>query len=238
MATIALITGANKGIGLETARGLGKGGSTVLIGSRDAGRGQKAAKELEAEGIRAQAIQLDVTDSASIQAAAKQIAAQFGHLDILVNNAGVLLDRGHTPSAIDLDTVRRTYDVNVFGVIAVTQAMLPLLRKSAAGRIVNLSSTLGSIGTVGNPSFNWPPMLAYCSSKSALNAVTVQFANELRGTKIKVNAACPGYCATDINGHSGPRTAQQGAMTPIRLATLPEDGPTGGMFDDDGSIPW
>jgi NAD(P)-dependent dehydrogenase (short-subunit alcohol dehydrogenase family) len=238
MATIALITGANKGIGLETARGLGKGGSTVLIGSRDASRGQKAAKELEAEGIRAQAIQLDVTDSASIQAATKQIAAQFGHLDILVNNAGVLLDRGHTPSAIDLDTVRRTYDVNVFGVIAVTQAMLPLLRKSAAGRIVNLSSTLGSIGTVGNPSFNWPPMLAYCSSKSALNAVTVQFANELRGTKIKVNAACPGYCATDINGHSGPRTAQQGAMTPIRLATLPEDGPTGGMFDDDGSIPW
>lgn len=238
MATIALVTGANKGIGLEIARGLGRSGSLVLIGSRDAGRGQNAVKDLEAEGIRAQVIQLDVTDSASVQSAAKHIAAQYGHLDILVNNAGVLLDRGQLPSTIDLDTVRRTYEVNVFGVIAVTQAMLPLLRKSAAARIVNLSSALGSIATVGDPRFNWPPTLAYCSSKSALNAITVQFANELRGTGIKVNAACPGYCATDMNDHSGPRTPRQGAATPIRLATLPDDGPTGGLFDDDGSVPW
>jgi len=238
--SIALVTGANKGIGLEIARGLGARGSVVLLGSRDDNRGKKAAAQLAAEGIDVRPIELDVTDRISILSAAAQIEAQFGHLDILVNNAGVNLEAGANPSVVDLATVRHVYDVNVFGVIAMTQAMLPLLLKSQGGRIVNVSSGLGSLGWNTDPDHaaHFPLLLGYNSSKSALNAITVQFAKELRGTPIKVNAACPGYCATDLNGHSGPRTAQQGSMTPIRLATLPDDGPTGGLFDDSGVVPW
>lgn len=238
--SIALITGANKGIGFEIARGLGTQGATVLLGCRDDNRGKKAAAQLLAEGIRALPIELDVTDRFTLLSAAAQIEAQFGRLDILVNNAGVSLEAGAKPSVADLSSIRRVYDVNVFGVIAVTQAMLPLIRKSARGRIVNVSSSLGSIGLNSDPdrSAPFPLLVGYNSSKSALNAITVQFAKELRGTPIKVNAACPGYCATDMNGNSGPRTARQGAMTPIRLATLPDDGPTGGLFNDNGPVPW
>ena len=237
---IALVTGANKGIGFEIARGLGAQGSIVLLGSRDDNRGKKAAAQLLAEGINAQPIELDVTDRISILSAAAQIEAQFGRLDILVNNAGVSLESGAKPSVVDLAAVRHVYDVNVFGVIAMTQAMLPLLLKAQRGRIVNVSSSLGSIGLNTDPerSTQFPLLVGYNSSKSALNAITVQFAKELRGTRIKVNAACPGYCATDLNGHAGPRTAQQGSVTPIRLATLPDDGPTGGLFDDNGPVPW
>ena len=238
--TIALVTGANKGIGFEIARGLGAQGAFVLLGSRDDARGKKAAATLLQEGIRVQPLELDVTDKFSILSAAAQIEAQYGRLDILVNNAGVSFEAGARPSVVDLGAVRRVYDVNVFGVIAMTQAMLPLLLKSPRGRIVNVSSGLGSLGWNTDPklSAHFPLLLGYNSSKSALNAITVQFAKELRGTGIKVNAACPGYCATDLNGHAGPRTAKQGSMTPIRLATLPDDGPTGGLFDDDGAVPW
>jgi NAD(P)-dependent dehydrogenase (short-subunit alcohol dehydrogenase family) len=238
--TIALVTGANKGIGFEIARGLGAQGKVILLGSRDDSRGKKAAAQLIAEGIDARPLELDVTDRFSILSAAAQIEAQFGRLDILVNNSGVNLEAGAKPSAVDLSAVRRVYDVNVFGVIAMTQAMLPLLLKSPRGRIVNLSSSLGSLGWNTNPplSAHFPLLLGYNSSKSALNAITVQFAKELRGTSIKVNAACPGYCATDMTNHSGSRTARQGSMTPIRLATLPDDGPTGGVFNDDGAVPW
>jgi NAD(P)-dependent dehydrogenase (short-subunit alcohol dehydrogenase family) len=238
--TIALVTGANKGIGFEIARGLGAQGSVVLLGSRDDNRGKKAAAQLLSEGINVQPVELDVTDRISILSAAAQIEAQFGLLDILVNNAGVSFEAGAKPSMVDLAAVRRVYDVNVFGVIAMTQAMLPLLLKSKRGRIVNVSSGLGSIGWNTDPklSTHFPLLLGYNSSKSALNAITVQFAKELCGTRIKVNAACPGYCATDLNGHSGPRTPQQGSMTPIRLATLPDSGPTGGLFNDDGPVPW
>jgi len=237
---VALVTGANKGIGFEIARGLGEMGMLVLLGCRDRTLGQEAAGKLQAEGLRAEALPLDVTDAATIQAAAADIAARFGRLDILVNNAGIALEHGAKPSTVDLSVVRRVYDVNVFGVIAVTQATLPLLKKSARARIVNVSSSLGSLTRAADP--NSPSsgyvLLGYCSSKSALNAVTVQFASELRGTGIKVNAACPGYCATDLNGHSGPRSAKQGAQTPIRLATLADDGPTAGFFNDDGIVPW
>jgi NAD(P)-dependent dehydrogenase (short-subunit alcohol dehydrogenase family) len=237
---IALVTGANKGIGFEIARGLGAMGKVVLLGSRDDNRGKRAAAQLIAEGIDARPLELDVTDRFSILSAAAQIDAQFGRLDILVNNAGVSFDAGAKPSTVDLSAVRRVYDVNVFGVIAMTQAMLPLLLKSQRGRIVNVSSGLGSLGWNTDPalSAHFPLLLGYNTSKSALNALTVQFAKELRGTPIKVNAACPGYCATDLNNHSGTRTAQQGSVTPIHLATLPDDGPTGGLFNDDGVVPW
>lgn len=238
--TIALVSGANKGIGFEIARGLGAQGSLVLLGSRDDTRGKKAAAQLLAEGIDVLPIELDVTDKISILSAAAQIEAQYGRLDILVNNAGVSFEAGAKPSVVDLGAVRRVYDVNVFGVIAVTQAMLPLLLKSPRGRIVNVSSGLGSLGWNTDPELaaHFPLLLGYNSSKSALNAITVQFAKELAGTPLKVNAACPGYCATDLNGHSGPRTPKQGSATPIRLATLPDDGPTGGLFNDEGVVPW
>lgn len=236
----ALVTDANRGIGFEIARGLGQMGIVVLLGCRNPALGKKAAERLQGEGLRAEVVFLDVTDPAMSQAAAKDIAARFGRLDILVNNAGILLERGVKPSTVDLAVVRRIYDVNVFGVMAITQAMLPLLAKSPRGRIVNVSSTLGSLtqaAQANSPSSGFV-LLGYCSSKTALNSVTVQFANELRCTGIKVNAACPGYCATDLNGHAGPRSAKQGAQTPIRLATLPNDGPTGGFFNDSGAVNW
>jgi len=237
---VALVTGANKGIGFEIARGLGEQGAIVLLGCRDQTLGETAAATLRGERLDTRPVTLDVTNESTIQAVASRIASEFGHLDILVNNAGIALDAMRKPSEVPLDVVRRVYDVNVFGVIAVTQAMLPLLAKSGRGRIVNVSSTLGSVGIAASKdsaSAAMPTILGYNSSKSALNSVTVQFANELRGARIKVNAACPGYCATDLNRHSGPRTARQGAQTPVRLATLPDD-PTGGFFNDEGVVAW
>ncbi len=236
---VALVTGANKGIGLEIARQLAQQGSAVLIGARDEQKGQEAAQAMQSEGLDAHFIALDVTDQASIDAAALKIEGEFGKLDILVNNAGIALDQT-PPSQLDMDILRRTYDTNVFGVFAVTKAMLPLLRKSEAGRIVNMSSGLGSLTQTSNPNWEYAAVnaLAYTSSKTAVNALTVQFANELRDTPIKVNAADPGYVATDLNQNRGHRTVQQGAAAPVRLATLPPDGPTGGYFDEDGVVPW
>lgn len=237
---IALVTGANKGIGYEIARGLGKLGATVLVGARDPERGTTAAEKLTADGITAVALELDVTDPVSVSAAAARVEQEYGRLDILVNNAGVLLERGQKPSQMPLEALHRTYATNVYGVVALTNALLPLIRRSAAGRIVNLSSGLGSLSLTSDPQhpFAQAPLLAYNSSKSALNAITVSYANELRSTPIKVNAADPGYCATDMNGHSGPRTPAQGAIAAVRLATLPPDGPTGGFFSEDGGEPW
>lgn len=236
---IALITGANKGIGLEIARQLGTQGITVLIGARDEKRGSEAAEKLQAENIDAHAVQLDVTNQQSIDAAAKHIESKFGKLDILVNNAGIAIDNA-APSQLDMEILRRTYDTNFFGVFAVTKAMLPLLHKSQAGRIVNISSGLGSLTQNSDPNYEYAQIkyLAYNSSKTALNAMTVQFAHELKDTPIKVNSADPGYVATDINNNNGTRTVQQGASTPVRLATLPADGPTGSYFDDNGVVPW
>lgn len=236
---IALITGANKGIGLEIARQLGTQGITVLLGVRDENRGQEAAEKLQTEHINAHTVQLDVTNQDSIDAAANYIESKFGRLDILVNNAGVAIDNV-PPSQLDIEVLRRTYDTTVFGVFAVTKAMLPLLRKSEAGRIVNISSGLGSLAQNSDPNYEYAQvkLLAYNSSKTALNAMTVQFAHELKDTPIKVNCADPGYVATDINNHRGSRTVQQGATAPVRLATLPDDGPTGGFFDENGVVPW
>ncbi len=238
---IALITGANKGIGKEIARQLGALGMTVLIGARDAQRGEEAAAELKANGADAHAVTLDVTDEASISAAAAKIEKDYGRLDVLVNNAGISLDGGPSSAfTLELATLRRTYETNVFGVFSVTKAFVPLLQKSEAGRIVNMSSGLGSLTENSHPKGQYAGVrpLAYNSSKAAQNMLTVIFAAELKDTPIKVNAADPGYTATDLNQHSGPRTVEQAATIAIHLGTLPEDGPTGGYFDENGPVPW
>ena len=236
---VAVVTGANKGIGLEIARQLAREGITVFIGARDEERGRAAAEKLQAEGLDARPLRLDVADDASVAAAASFVEQNAGRLDILVNNAGVAIDDG-PPSRVSIDALRRTYETNVFGVVRTTQAMLPLLRRSDAGRIVNLSSGLGSLTQNSDPSWEFASVkyLAYNSSKTAVNAITVQFAYELRDTPIKVNAADPGYVATDMNRNQGVRSVEQGAATPVRLALLPPDGPTGGYFNDDGALPW
>jgi NAD(P)-dependent dehydrogenase (short-subunit alcohol dehydrogenase family) len=248
--SIALITGANKGIGLETARLLGARGTTVLVGARDAERGRRAEHALREDGADAHAVALDVTDEDSARRVAEWVESRYGRLDILVNNAGIARGDGDgRPSGTTLATLRTVYETNVFGVVAVTNAMLPLLRRAPAARVVNVSSEVGSVGSMTDPeSPLWPiASLPYPSSKSALNMVTAMYAKELRDTPIKVNAANPGYCATDLNRHSGFRTAVQGAEVSVHLATLPADGPTGTLWgylwttgggDAYGVLPW
>jgi NAD(P)-dependent dehydrogenase (short-subunit alcohol dehydrogenase family) len=232
---VALITGANKGIGHAIASELAARGFTVLVGARDASRGEAAARRIA--GV-AHPITLDVTRADSIAAAAERICREFGRLDVLINNAGIA--RSAKPSEASLEDVRAVFETNVFGVIAVTQAMLPLLREAPAGRIVNVSTRLGSLTAISDPTFPMPGVggVAYGPSKTALNAVTIAFAQELAGTPIKVNLACPGHTATDLNGHNGPRTVAQAAREPVRLALLGSDGPTGTFSNDAGSIPW
>lgn len=236
---VALITGGNKGIGLEIARQLGRQGMTVLIGARDEGRGQEAVEKLRAEGVVAGSIRLDVTSQETINRAARRIEEEFGRLDVLVNNAGIFLDDA-PPSRLHMEVLRRTYEVNFFGPVAITQAMLPLVRRSPAGRVVNMSSGLGSLTQTSDPEWEFSDLnlLAYNSSKTALNAATVQFAKELGDTPIKVNSADPGYTATDMNQHQGTRSVEQGARVAVQLATLPADGPSGRFFDENGALPW
>jgi NAD(P)-dependent dehydrogenase (short-subunit alcohol dehydrogenase family) len=239
---IALVTGANKGIGNQIAAQLGALGSTVLVAARDQERGEKAAAALRADGHDARAITLDVTDPASAAAAAERVEREFGRLDVLVNNAGIATVEGRrlAPSETDLDTIRTVFETNVFGVVTVTNALLPLLLRAPAPRIVNVSSGLASLSLASadeGPLADLPASATYIPSKVALNGLTVQYAKQLRG-KVLVNAADPGYCATDLNNHSGFRTAAQGAAIAVRLATLGEDGPTGGFFNDEGPIPW
>ncbi|SEG66590.1 Short-chain dehydrogenase [Bryocella elongata] len=240
---VALVSGANKGLGFETARQLGRMGYIVYVGSRDAMKGEIAARRMRAEGIDARVLKLDVTKQSDIDAAAKKIGAECGVLDALVNNAGVMHEKSWTvnsTSATDMTSLRATYEANVFAVVAVTQAMLPLLRKSAAGRIVNVSSILGSVSlqaTPGSPTYA-TKLFAYNSSKAALNMFTISLAHELRNTKIKVNSAHPGWVKTDLGGDAAPLNAEAGAKTEVELATLPEDGPTGGFFHDGKPIAW
>jgi NAD(P)-dependent dehydrogenase (short-subunit alcohol dehydrogenase family) len=237
---IALVTGANKGIGYEIARQLGKLGYVVLVGSRDKKRGQAATDRLRTEGIDAHLQILDVTHHPSAVRAHDFIENEYGHLDVLVNNAGAAHDKVLKPSEIPLDTVREVFEPNFFGVIAVTQALLPLLRKSAAGRIVNLSSSLGSLATLSDPtSFEGDfRLLGYGASKAALNMFTVQLAHELHETPIKVNSVHPGWIKTDMGGAEAPGNVQDGADTPVWLATLPADGPTGGFFFERKLLAW
>ncbi|MEV5315443.1 MULTISPECIES: SDR family oxidoreductase [unclassified Streptomyces] len=240
--TIALVTGANKGIGYEIAAGLGGLGWRVGVGARSEERREAAVAKLRAAGVDAFGVPLDVTDDASVTAAAGLIEDRAGRLDVLVNNAGVTGGMPQTPTTVDPETVRVTVETNVIGVIRVTNAMLPLLRRSAAPRIVNMSSGVGSLTRQSTPGAETGPIsAAYSPSKTFLNAVTVQYAKEFRelgDTGILINAACPGYCATDLNGFRGVRTPEQGAAIAIRLATLPDDGPTGGFFEDAGEVPW
>lgn len=233
---LALITGANKGIGFEVARQLAGKGFTVLIGARDAARGEEAAAKIPGATF----LPLDLTKPETITAAAKQIEETYGHLDVLVNNAGIVDFTDGLPGVANLDAVRRTFETNFFGALEVAHAALPLLRKSDAPRIVNVSSTLGSLTFQSDPDNPYAAFrsIGYSGSKAALNMLTVNLAAELKDTPAKVNSACPGYVATDINNNSGPRTVEQGAAIIVHLATLGDDGPTGGFFDDNGSIAW
>ena len=228
----ALITGANKGIGFEIARQLGSQDFVVWLGSRSQERGVAAAAELSKEGIEANCLLLDVSDNESVRIAAARLQGEIGALDALVNNAGINFGRPPPPSEELVDQMRAIFDVNVFGAVRVTQAFLPLLRKSAAARIVMISSGLGSItSTLDMTSENWNIGSAgYCASKSALNMITVKFAKELASENIKVNAADPGLTATDLTGHLGSRTPADAAVIAVRLASLDKLGPTGGFF--------
>lgn len=230
----ALITGANKGIGFAIARQLGQKKFTVWLGCRDASRGEKAAAQLREDAIDAYAVTLDVTRDDSVRAAFQTLSDRGGGLDVLVNNAGISLGDYGPPSQEKLDDVRGMFEVNVLGPIRVTQTFLPLLRKSKAARIVMMSSSLGSIAKTLDPSSEiWPVIFAgYSASKSALNMFTAKLAKELLAEGIKVNAADPGYTATDLNAHRGHRSVEEGAAIAVSLATLGQLGPTGGFFHD------
>ena len=238
---IALVTGGNKGIGFEICRNLAVAGCTVLLGGRNAERGQQAVRQLEQTGIEdIHFIQIDVTMQHTINAAAKQIESRYGRLDILMNNAGVNLPGDGLPGAADPAVVQRIFDTNFFGALRVAQTMLPLLRKSPAGRIVNVSSGLGSLTFNSDPAwsgYDWK-LIGYNASKAALNMLTVHLAYELRGTKIKVNSANPGYTKTDLNDNMGTQPVEVGAIEATRLALLDDDGPNGQSFSKDGPAPW
>ncbi len=241
--TIALVTGANKGIGLETASQLAQKGITVFAASRDEARGRAAVDKLKSAvpSLHVHYLQLDVTNAASIRAAAEQIERRFGKLDILINNAGINAGKwGEGPSVASLPAIRETFDTNFFAMIAVTQAFLPLLRKSPAGRIVNLTSILGSLAEHSDPKSPIYGMLGvgYNASKAAVNMFTVNLAHELKDTAIKVNAAHPGWVKTDMGGENAPLHVVDGALTSVWLGTLPADGPTGGYFHMQNRLRW
>jgi NAD(P)-dependent dehydrogenase (short-subunit alcohol dehydrogenase family) len=237
---VVLVTGANKGIGFETSRQLAAQEYTVLIGAREEGRGREAESELRKQGADVRFIKLDVTSAIDRAAVVAFITKNFGRLDALINNAGTILDRGVKPSEVTTDVLRQTFEINFFSVIALTQQLLPLIRKSDAGRIVNLSSNLASLTLHSEPesSIFDVTFLAYDASKTALNAFTVHLAHELRETPIKVNAAHPGWVKTTMGGDEAPMDVVDGAKTSVYLATLPADGPTGGFFHLQESIPW
>jgi NAD(P)-dependent dehydrogenase (short-subunit alcohol dehydrogenase family) len=247
---VALVTGANQGIGLQIAKDLAAHGFTVLVGSRNFERGQAAAKEV---GPDAHALQLDVTDQASIAAAAERIRKEFGRLDVLVNNAAISNTRKRPgqlveeyakttrPSVVSIEEMRAVWETNVFGVLAVTQAMLPLLREAPAARIVNVSSGVGSLTANSDPAFPWRAIFGpvYPASKTALNALTVAMAIELEPEGIKVNAVSPGFTKTNLNNYAGTETVEQGAREAVRVALLGRDGPTGRFTRwENQTIPW
>jgi NAD(P)-dependent dehydrogenase (short-subunit alcohol dehydrogenase family) len=247
--TVAFITGANKGIGLETARGLGRLGIAVFLASRDEARGRAAVDTLRSEGIEGVTpVRFDVTKPEDHLEIARRLERACGKLDILVNNAGVQIDDTHyeaaggfnTTSTVTPAVLRQTFDTNFFETVALTQTLLPLLRQSPAGRIVNVSSILGSLTLHADPSSDIYAVkaFAYDASKTALNAFTVHLAQELRGTKIKVNSAHPGWVKTDMGGPAAPLELSEGGKTSVQLSTLPDDGPTGGFFHLGQPLPW
>lgn len=242
-AKVALVTGGTRGIGLETVRQLAQAGVHTLLAGRDRGRAVEAALALQGEGLPVEAIALDVTDAASIEAAAKDVERRHGKLDILVNNAGIIVeDRTLAkPSQQSLGAWRETFDTNVFAVVATTQAFLPLLQKAPAARVVNVSSLLGSLTAHSDPAspiYDFKAIPAYNASKSAVNSWTVHLAYELRDTPIKVNAVHPGYVKTDMNGGEGEIDVPTGAKTSVRMALLDADGPSGGFVYLGDTLPW
>ncbi|MER6996565.1 SDR family oxidoreductase [Streptomyces sp. NPDC000410] len=241
---LALVTGANRGIGFETARRLASAGIQVLLAGRDREAVTAAAKKLRSDGLAADPLVLDLTDPESIQAAASEVDIGHGRLDILVNNAGIRIEEyGKQPSEQPIEQWRETFDTNLFGVVEVTTAFLPLLRRSTAGRIVNVSSLLGSLTTHSDPeSYAYSPMFkslpAYSASKSAINSWTVHLAYELRGTPVKVNAVHPGYTRTGMNDGAGDLDVTDGARTSVTMALLGDDGPTGTYTHRGETVPW
>jgi NAD(P)-dependent dehydrogenase (short-subunit alcohol dehydrogenase family) len=236
----ALITGANKGIGFEVARQLAASGYTVLLGARNKALGEEAAAALKREGGDVRFLRIDLDEPSTIGAAAQSIEAKFGHLHVLINNAGIAVPGDGLPSDVSLDAIERTFRVNFLGTVAVTQAMLPLLRKASSATIVNVSSGLGSLTKSGDPAWTHvaAKFLGYAASKAALNMMTVQLAWELRDTAIKVNSVEPGYTATDLNQHRGTQSIPEGAAEIIRVALLGGDGPTGTFSSSKGLVPW
>jgi NAD(P)-dependent dehydrogenase (short-subunit alcohol dehydrogenase family) len=236
---VALVTGANKGIGFEVARSIAKAGYVVLLGARNPTTGREAADTLTSEGLDVRLIELDVTRMETISAAAARIEADFGKLDVLVNNAGITDPHDGPPSRASIDVIERVLRTNFLGAVAVAQAMLPLLRKSDAGRIVNVASDLGSIVRHGDPTWKYAQVkvLGYCASKAALNMFTVQLAFELKDQGITVNSVNPGFTATDLNAHRGHQTVQQGAAEIVRVA-LQEHGPSGKFLETGGELSW
>ncbi|MGW5362781.1 SDR family NAD(P)-dependent oxidoreductase [Actinopolymorpha pittospori] len=240
---VALVTGANKGLGKAVAGQLAKLGMTVLLGSRDPSRGKAAAADLAAVGLNVVPVVLDVTDTPSIEAVAALVGREHGRLDVLVNNAAIL--RRIPTLAVIGDDLVETFETNVYGLLTVTHTMLPLLREASAPRIVNVASTSASHAHTADPESMFAQSdtsLGYAASKAAVTMLTAHYANAFRRSAhhahIKVNSATPGYLATDLNGHRGTRTPAQGARVVVSLATLPADGPSGGFFDEDGPVPW
>lgn len=237
---IALVTGANKGIGFEISRQLKAAGVTIIVGARNGERGKTAATALSSVDEQVAFIQIDVTDAASIGAAAAEIEVRHGRLDILINNAGIVDAADGPPSVSDIDAVRRLMETNFIGALSVTQAMLPLLRRAPAARIVNLSTTLGSLTINGDPSSPYyeARLIGYNASKAALNMLSVQLAAELAGSGIAVNAVAPGYVKTDLTGHAGFMSAEEGARLPVQYALLGADAVSGRFVAPDGETPW
>lgn len=236
----ALVTGANKGIGLAIAKGLAEAGFFVWIGARDRARGEQAVAQLRDAGLDAALLELDVANESSVHRAAATLAADICALDILINNAGIVIDMTRAPSEVRMEDMKAVYEVNLFGAVRVTQAFLPLLKAADQARIVMMSSGVGSLALITDPTsiYSSVNLLDYTSSKVALNAVTVSFAKELEPSGIKVNAVEPGHVRTDLNANSGFLTPEQGAETAIRMALIGADGPTGGFFGAHGRQPW
>jgi NAD(P)-dependent dehydrogenase (short-subunit alcohol dehydrogenase family) len=236
----ALVTGANKGIGFEIARKLGEKGITVLLGAREDSKGQETAARLASSGMRVHPIRIDVTDPTSIQSAVGRIKDKFQRLDILVNNAGILIDPQTGILELSPTVFQNTLETNAFGPLLLSQACVPLMKIHRYGRIVNMASTLGSLTDIVHPdsAYGEVKASAYRLSKTLLNGITALMAKELRGSNILVNSACPGWVRTDMGGSEAPLTPAEGADTPVWLATLPDDGPTGGFFRERQPIPW
>lgn len=237
---IAVVSGANKGLGYASALELARRGLKVYVGARNRQSGMEAERSLRQQGLQASWLALDVTSDQSVDAAVQRVAAEAGRIDVLVNNAGIYLRPAASPLEQPVEEILRTLQTNFLGSVRMTQACLPLLRQSQGARVVNVSSGLGSLAQQADVHFPYARFksLSYAPSKAALNAATVTFAALLADTRIKVNAADPGRCATDLNGHAGDRSTADGANIIVKLATLADDGPSGGFFDDNGRVPW